>query len=223
MRRGITWSTVVTALNLLFFALIGTAMLATTYDLTRETIKQSEEKAKLKLISQIAPATAFNNDIIKDKAPLAEDDLLGNEETTFAYIGRLNNQPSIVVMPVIAPDGYNGKISMIIAIHKDGRIGGVRVISHKETPGLGDYIEIVKNKWITIFNGTSLDPQKDNDWQVRKDGGQFDYMAGATITPRAVVKAVHKALQYFAIHRDTLFSQHKTANVDAARSKGEQQ
>jgi len=223
MRRGITWSTVVTALNLLFFALIGTAMLATTYDLTRETIKQSEEKAKLKLISQIAPATAFNNDIIKDKAPLAEDDLLGNEETTFAYIGRLNNQPSIVVMPVIAPDGYNGKISMIIAIHKDGRIGGVRVISHKETPGLGDYIEIAKNKWITIFNGTSLDPHKDSDWQVRKDGGQFDYMAGATITPRAVVKAVHKALQYFAIHRDTLFSQHKTANVDAARSKGEQQ
>jgi len=223
MRRGITWSTVVTALNLLFFALIGTAMLATTYDLTRETIKQNEENEKLKLISQIAPATAFNNDIIKDKAPLAVDELLGNEEKTFAYIGRLNNQPSIVVMPIIAPDGYSGKISMLIAIHGDGRIGGVRVISHKETPGLGDYIEITKNKWITIFNGTSLDPQRDSDWQVRKDGGQFDYMAGATITPRAVVKAVHNALKYFTLHHEALFRQNISAKVDAAKSKGEKQ
>ncbi|MFZ5522994.1 MAG: electron transport complex subunit RsxG [Pseudomonadota bacterium] len=195
-----------TAANLLFFALIGTALLALTYQLTHEPIARSEEKEKLKLVTQIAPAETYDNDIIKDTAELAADKLLGNEDTTVAYLGRLKHQPSIAVLQVIAPDGYSGKIRLIISIDSDGRIGGVRVISHKETPGLGDYIEIAKNKWITVFDGTSLDNHKDADWKVKKDGGQFDYMAGATITPRAVVKAVHKALQYYAQHRDELFA-----------------
>lgn len=194
-----------TALNLLFFALIGTALLALTYDLTHDTIARSVENEKLKLIAQIAPPATYDNDIMKDTAPLAADKLLGGTATSIAYRGRLNNQPSIAVLQVVAPDGYSGRINLIIAIHSDGRIGGVRVVSHKETPGLGDYIEIAKNNWITGFNGTSLDNPKESDWKVKKDGGSFDYMAGATITPRAVVKAVHKALQYYAQHRDELF------------------
>jgi electron transport complex protein RnfG len=148
---------------------------------------------------------------------LAADDLLGNDDTTVAYIGRLNGQPSIAVMQAIAPDGYGGEIHLVIAIHHDGRIAGVRVVSDKETPGLGDYIEIAKNKWITIFNGASLENHKDSDWHVKKDGGTFDYMAGATITPRAVIKAVHKALQYFAQHRDMLFEQHNPSAGQAAK------
>lgn len=206
MRRTMAKASVITALNLLFFALIGTALLAITYQLTHDPIVRSEEKEKLKLVTQIAPSTTYDNDIIKDTAELAADKLLGNDDTTVAYLGRLNGQPSIAVLQVIAPDGYSGKIRLIIAIHSDGRIGGVRVISHKETPGLGDYIEIARNKWITGFDGTSLDNPKDSDWKVKKDGGSFDYMAGATITPRAVVKAVHKALQYFAANRDKLFA-----------------
>jgi electron transport complex protein RnfG len=82
----------------------------------------------------------------------------------------------------------------------------VRVVSHKETPGLGDYIEIAKDNWIAGFNDVSLENRGDADWKVRKDGGAFDYRAGATITPRAVVKAVHKALQYFAQHREKIFA-----------------
>jgi electron transport complex, RnfABCDGE type, G subunit len=217
-------ASVYTALNLLFFALIGTALLAITYQLTHEPIARSEEAEKLKLVTQIAPAEIYDNDIIKDSAQLAADKLLGNDDTTVAYLGRLKGQPSIAVMQVIAPDGYSGKISLIIAIHSDGKIGGVRVISHKETPGLGDYIEIARNKWITGFNGTSLDNPKDSDWKVKKDGGQFDYMAGATITPRAVVKAVHKALQYYAQHREELFKPHPPASPDkgqAGQSEGE--
>jgi electron transport complex protein RnfG len=96
----------------------------------------------------------------------------------------------------------------------------VRVVSDKETPGLGDYIEIAKNKWITLFNGASLENHKDSDWQVKKDGGTFDYMAGATITPRAVIKAVHKALQYFAQHREVLFNQGPSVKTDAVASEG---
>jgi len=196
-----------TALNLLFFALAGTALLALTYDLTHETIARSEENEKLKLIAQIAPPTTYDNDIMKDTAQLAEDKLLGGTGTSIVYRGRLKSQPSIAVLHVIAPDGYSGRINLIIAIHSDGRIGGVRVVSHRETPGLGDYIEIARSNWITGFNGTSLENRKDSDWKVKKDGGSFDYMAGATITPRAIVKAVHKALQYYAQHRDELFAQ----------------
>jgi electron transport complex protein RnfG len=216
-----------TALNLLFFAVIGTALLAITYQLTHEPIARSEEKEKLNLVTQIAPAEIYDNDIIKDTVELPDDKLLGNDDTTIAYLGRLKGQPSVAVLQVVAPDGYGGKIRLIISIRSDGqgngKIGGVRVISHKETPGLGDYIEIARNKWITGFKGTSLDNPKDSDWKVKKDGGQFDYMAGATITPRAVVKAVHKALQYFAANGDKMFKQNPPASPDkgmAEQSEG---
>ncbi len=207
MRRSMAKASMYTALNLLFFAVIGTALLAWIYQLTFDPIARSEENAKLKLITQIAPASAYDNDIIKDTTLLPADELLGNNEATLAYVGRLKGQPSIAILQSIAPDGYSGKINLIIAIHSDGRLGGVRVISHKETPGLGDYIEIAKNKWITGFDDLSLEQRKNSDWKVKKDGGTFDYMAGATITPRAVVKAVHKTLQYFSLHREELFKQ----------------
>ncbi|OFZ67329.1 MAG: electron transporter RnfG [Betaproteobacteria bacterium RBG_16_56_24] len=207
MRRTLAKASLHTALNLLFFALIGTALLALTYSLTHDTIAQSEENEKLKLIKQIVPETAYDNDIMKDTAQLEADDLLGNDAGATAYRGRLNGQPSIAVIPAVAPDGYGGRINLIIAIHHDGRIGGVRVISHKETPGLGDYIEISRNNWITVFNDASLENRKDSGWKVKKDGGAFDYMAGATVTPRAMVKAVHKALQYYSQQREALFAQ----------------
>ena len=221
MRRTMAKASVYTALNLLFFALIGTSLLTITYQLTHDPIARSEEKEKLQLVTQIVPAASYDNDIIKDSIELAADKLLGNDDTTVAYLGRLRGQPSIAVMQVIAPDGYSGKISLIISIHSDGKVGGVRVISHKETPGLGDYIEIARNKWIAIFDDKSLDAPKDADWKVKKDGGAFDYMAGATITPRAVVKAVHKALQYYAQHRDEMFKPHTPAQVQAGQSEGE--
>ena len=221
MRRTMAKASLYTALNLLFFALIGTALLAITYQLTHDPIARSEEKEKLKLVTQIVPAGSFDNDIIKDTAQLPADELLGNDDTTVVYRGRLKGQPSIAVLQVIAPDGYSGKISLIISIRSDGKIGGVRVISDKETPGLGDYIEIAKSKWITGFDGESLDNPQDSDWKVKKDGGSFDYMAGATITPRAVVKAVHKALQYFALHRDELFKQSPLTKNETGQSEGE--
>jgi electron transport complex protein RnfG len=224
MRRTMAKASIITALNLLFFALIGTALLALTYQLTHDPIARSEEAEKLKLVTQIVSPEMYDNDIINDTAELSADKLLGNDEATVVYRGRLKGQPSIAVMQVIAPDGYSGKIGLIIAINSEGRgngkISGVRVISHKETPGLGDYIEIARNKWITLFNGTSLENPKDSDWKVKKDGGQFDYMAGATITPRAVVKAVHKALQYYAQHREALFAAHPSLQGEGRSGDG---
>jgi electron transport complex protein RnfG len=194
-----------TALQLLLFVVIGTGLLALTYELTREPIQASEERAKMKLISQIAPTSTYDNDIMQDTVLLAPDALLGNRDPVTGYRGYLKGAPTLFILSAIAPDGYAGKINLIIAIRQDGSLGGVRVVSHSETPGLGDYIDIAKNSWITIFKGHSLSALKNRDWQVKKDGGVFDSKAGATITPRAIVKAVHKALQYYELHRRELF------------------
>jgi len=216
MRRTMAKASFYTASNLLLFAVASTALLAWTYELTRETIARSIENEKLKLIAQIAPAATYDNDIMKDTVRLAADPLLGDVEEAVIYRGRLDNQPSIAVLQAIAPDGYGGRIDLIVAVHHDGRISGVRVVSHKETPGLGDYIEIARSNWITGFNGVSLENRKPGEWKVKKDGGAFDYRAGATITPRAVVKAVHKALQYYTQHRDELFSAGAPSSAEPA-------
>ncbi len=205
MTESVAKASLKTALNLLLFAIVGTAVLAFTFNATRERIVKSEELEKLNLIRQIVPASAFDNDIVKDALAIPPSPLLGTDDQTTAYRARLNGKPSVVVLDAIAPDGYSGKIGLIVAIRADGTISGVRVVWHKETPGLGDYIDYAKSRWITQFDGASSARYKDDDWKVKKDGGQFDYMAGATITPRAVIKAVHKALQYFDANRDKLF------------------
>lgn len=206
MTRTIAKASFLTAMNLLIFALIGTAILAFTYSQTHDRIQHSIEAEKFKLILQILPQSLFDNDIIKDTLQIKPDALLGNEDITTAYRARLKGQPSALVLEAVAPDGYSGKIYLLVAIRDNGELAGVRVVSHKETPGLGDYIEIARSDWIRGFDGTSLAKYNDADWKVKKDGGKFDYMAGATITPRAVVKAVHKSLQYFAQHRDALLA-----------------
>ena len=203
--KRIARSSLQTAVNLVFFAIIGTAILSATYYLTRDTIAATVEQAKLKLVSQLLPPSSYDNDIMQDIHTVAADEMLGTDEVTQAHTARRDGQPVAVVLEAVAPDGYSGKIALIMAIHPDGSLGGVRVVSHNETPGLGDYIDIAKHDWIKTFDGRSRDLYKDEMWQVRKDGGMFDYMAGATITPRAVIKAVNRALQYFEAHRDELF------------------
>ncbi|OIP12122.1 MAG: electron transporter RnfG [Betaproteobacteria bacterium CG2_30_59_46] len=188
------------------FAVVGTALLAATYLVTRPIIAETEKQAKLALIGQILPATLYDNDLLKDAALLPPAKELGNSEPTTVYRAVKEGKPSAAVLEVIAPDGYSGKIRMIVAIKADGEISGVRVVTHHETPGLGDYIEIAKNRWIRIFEGKSLSKYANQDWKVKKDGGKFEHTAGATVSPRAVVKAVHKSLEYFAQNEDKIFS-----------------
>jgi electron transport complex protein RnfG len=208
--KRIARSTLQTAANLVFFAIIGTAILASTYFMTHDAIVKSEEAEKMKLITQIVPPALFDNDIIQDKLNIPPNQLLGTEDTTIAYRARLKGEPSAVVLEAIAPDGYSGKIALILAVRANGELTGVRVVTHKETPGLGDYIELPKDPWIKGFDGKSREVYKDEDWKVKKDGGQFAYMAGATITPRAIVKAVNKALIYYAENREQLFAVNET-------------
>lgn len=206
MSAGYTRHSAKLAMVLAAFALVGTTLLAVTFNATKDIIAESEKRAKLALIAQILPPALYDNDIIRDAAVLQPVAELGNAEPILAYRALKDGQPAALVIEAIAPDGYAGKIKLLIAIKVHGEISGVRVVTHKETPGLGDYIEIVKNNWIKGFDGTSLDKYQSNDWKVKKDGGQFDYMTGATITPRAVVKAVHKALMWFSTNREAVFS-----------------
>lgn len=189
------------------FSVIGTVILAITFFSTRAPIAESERQVKLKLFEQVLPPSLHDNDLLKDGIKVAAGGDLGNRDETRAYRARLKGQPSAVILEAVAPDGYSGDIKLLVAVRADGELAGVRVLSHKETPGLGDYIDIGRSDWIKKnFDGQSLAKTLDDAWKVKKDGGRFDYMAGATITPRAVVKAVHKALKYFAAHRDELLS-----------------
>jgi Na+-translocating ferredoxin:NAD+ oxidoreductase subunit G len=199
-----------TAITLIAFALVFTALLAYVFTITKAPIEKSEAEARMALFGQIVPPSLHNNDLLKDSISIAPNDLLGNKQPSIANRARINNAPAAVILEAIAHDGYAGDIKLLIAIKYDGTISGVRVLTHKETPGLGDYIDIAKGNWIKLFDGESLTKTAAEKWTVKKDGGAFDYMAGATITPRAVVKAVHKALQYFEANKEALFAEQET-------------
>lgn len=164
-------------------------------------------------IGEVLPSLVYDNDLLKDSRQLAPSAALGLDDASTAYLARKDGRPSALVLEAVAPDGYAGKIRLLIAVAADGTLLGVRVTQHKETPGLGDYIEPRKDRnkqrpWISQFDGLSLATVGEREWRVKKDSGRFDSLAGATITPRAVIRAVHKALQYVAENRQQLFAYH---------------
>lgn len=186
---------------LLVFALIGTAILALTHDRTDPIITRSQQAQKLALINQVFPAQRYDNDLLASQRSVPPSELLGTRQPSSVWIARQGDTFAGVVLEAVAPDGYSGNIALLIGIDAAGKITGVRVTAHRETPGLGDYIDRAKSAWIDQFTGTSLLAPAGRGWNVKKDGGQFDARAGATITPRAVVKAVKHALDYYARHR----------------------
>lgn len=193
-----------TSLILFLFALIGTAMLAYTYRHTEPIIEKSVQAEKLALINQVLPRALYDNDLLATHRELPADDLLGTRTSSGMWLATKVGQPTGVVLEASAPEGYNGDIALLIGIDANGVLTGVRVVRHKETPGLGDYIQLSKSPWILQFAGKSYSENSDSRWKVKKDGGDFDSRAGATITPRAIVKAVREALKYFQLHRDEL-------------------
>jgi electron transport complex protein RnfG len=203
-----------TAATMTAFAFVGTALLSYMFAITRVPIEASDAEAKLSLFKQIMPQENFDNDILKNVVQIAPNALLGNQVVTQANIAKLNNEVAGVILEALAHDGYSGDIKLLIAYRADGNISGVRVLAHKETPGLGDYIDITHDNWIKSFDNESLAKTPAQQWQVKKDGGKFDYMAGATITPRAVVKAVLKATQYFEENKQYLLADHSVRNAE---------
>jgi electron transport complex protein RnfG len=200
-----------TAATLLVFTLLFTALMASVFQLTKPVLEASALDAKRRLITEVLPATAYDNDLLTDTIELPANAALGLSEPTRLYRARRDGQPVALVFEATALNGYSGEIRLILAVQANGRLAAVRVTSHKETPGLGDYIDPKKDKnktqpWISQFNDRNFSDTPRNNWRVKKDGGVFDQHAGATISARAVTNATGNALAWALERADALYA-----------------
>lgn len=199
-----------TAFILALFVGTSTALVALTYEKTRGKIAMAERDALLRSLSAVVNPNTYNNELLTDITLVTSKKLLGTEKKVPVFRARMDGKPVAVIIAPTAPKGYSGPIKLLVGIQYDGRVSGVRVLSHRETPGLGDAIEERRSDWITHFSDKSLDNLSQKDWKVKRDGGSFDQFTGATISPRAIVSAVNHTLQYFKEHREELFEQNST-------------
>jgi len=186
------------------FAVVAIGMVTWVFNASKARIIENERVALVKQLSALLPEESYDNDIVNDTAHWVEPDLaVGETLTIFRF--RKNTRPVAVVIPTVAPGGYNGKIKLLVAINNEGVVSAVRVTSHHETPGLGDKMEIERSGWINVFKGKSFKTLPESQWKVKRDGGAIDQFTGATITPRAIVQAVKKTVVFFEANREALF------------------
>jgi len=208
--KSISKNMLVNAAMLGLFAILGTALVAYVNELTKDRAAENVRQHTLKKLHELIPPAMHDNDLGQDKIKVL-DGLLGNKEEDdeadrmIIYRARKDQQPVAAIIQCIAPDGYSGKIKLLVAIQYNGRLAGVRVTEHLETPGLGDAIEAHKSDWIHIFKGKSSQNPQAEKWKVKRDSGEFDQITSATITSRAIVKATYKALQYFEQNQESIF------------------
>jgi electron transport complex protein RnfG len=185
------------------FAIVATAMVAYTNSATRERIINAKREYTLRKLNELVPPPLHDKELDKDSLQI-NDPLLDKSASVTVYRAQKDNQVVAVIMQCVAPDGYSGRITLLVAIDRTGKVMGVRATEHKETPGLGDAIDTSKSDWIYRFKDKSLQNPAETHWRVRRDNGDFDQITSATITSRAVVKTTYNALRYFEAHRDTL-------------------
>jgi len=188
------------------FAVFGALLVAITWDSTEERIAVNEREFLLRSLADVLPAGGYDNPVHDDAITVTDSALLGTAAPVTVYRARLRNRPVAVIMTPVAPGGYSGPIRLLVGVLADGSVSGVRVVAHRETPGLGDKIEAERDDWILDFDGRRLGQPPLERWAVRRDDGDFDQFTGATITARAVVSAVRNALIYFEANRDALFA-----------------
>jgi electron transport complex protein RnfG len=182
--------------------LIFAVSLSITFEKSNPLIEKNKIEFKTKLLNEILDGLDYDNDLINSFISVKPNELLKNKAETNAYLAKKNNILQAVLIESIAPDGYSGDIIILTAINNNDEVIGSRIIDHKETPGLGDYIDQKKSTWIFNFNGMSLSNRTDPDWRVKKDQGTFDYKAGATITPRAVINSVKNTLLFYKENKE---------------------
>ena len=161
---------------------------------TSVIIEEQVTQDKLAMMADVLPAELYDNNPLKESTTISDSPLVSNPITIMK--ASKSGQLSGAVMQVTI-QGWGGKIQLIMGVNAQGEIAGVRIVNHKETPGLADKIEVAKSDWITGFNGKSLANTAKKNWAVKKDGGEFDQFAGATITPRAVVKGVYQGMEFY--------------------------
>lgn len=209
-------SSVRTALRLAAFTAVTAAVLGAMHLATREPIAAEQRRAERAALAALLPESGFDNDPVADTILLRAPDGFGDDRPRPVRRATLRGEPVAAVLSVVAPDGYGGPIELLLGVRADGTVIGVRVVAHKETPGLGDPIEDARSDWIHRFAGRALGDPPPDRWAVRRDGGDFDQLSGATITPRAVVAAVRRALTWFGENQGAVFA---TASAPAMRAQ----
>ncbi len=187
------------------FAVLTTNIIAGTFLGTRDRIATEQRKAEEKALLEIVSAERHDNSMLDDFIEVGPETTgLGLRSSKKIFVARSAGTTIAVIIPATAADGYAGDIDIIVGVNADGSIAGVRTLTHKETPGLGDKVDLKKSDWILDFNDRSLQNPTPEQWAVKKDQGVFDQFTGATITPRAVTAAVKRSLEYFHEHRSQL-------------------
>jgi electron transport complex protein RnfG len=197
-------------------AVIGTTLLVGINRLTANRIAEQERKVVLEQLGQVVPPSRYDNALHDDYITFHDEGYFPQGQEVTAFRARRDGKPVAIILRFDAVNGYNGRIRLLVGIDSGGRVTGVRVIAHRETPGLGDAIELGKSDWILGFDGRSLTDPTPSGWAVRRDGGVFDQFTGATITPRAVVEAVQRALEYYAANGPALFETPSQSGQEAA-------
>lgn len=201
-------------ITLAAIAAICTSLVALTYHYTAERIAAND---KALLEQSLAPALSdlfFDSGVSESRLVVAPPHELPGDDEALIYRIYAQGEPVAVLFVVTARDGFAGPIRILLGVDMQGVITGIRILKHKETPGLGDKIEARRSDWVHQFAGRSIEDPVVTDWAIRRDGGQFDQLTGASVTPRAVVKAMRDTLIYFEAHREEIFT--APAQEDAA-------
>lgn len=194
------------ALTLIIMAMLAAALLAAVDRFTAPHIADNIAAERLKSLRAVLPVDSYDNEPHLDVITALDPELLGSDKPLPIYRARLGAEPIAAVITSVAPNGFSGYIHLLVAVRFDGEVTGVRVIEHRETPGLGDKIEAGKSNWMRGFRGLHLTDPLTDEWVLKRDGGKFDQITGATVTSRAVLQAVQQAVLYFAAHREKIFT-----------------
>lgn len=201
-----TRSIIKNGLILALFAVLTTGLIGATFFGTKDQIDAQEQQKLLTTLDALVPRDTYDNAMQHDCVTVSSREFLGTDETKHIYRATYAQHPVAAVIETTAPNGYSGRIDLVVGVKGQGEVTGVRVLKHKETPGLGDKIDIRISDWILSFDGQTLTDKNQQQWAVKKDGGQFDQFTGATITPRAVVNAVKRTVQYYQAQHTELFN-----------------
>ncbi len=177
--------------------LIMAVILLVMNTVTVDDIDKRNMEDRLANLNEVLPAELYDNNPLTDTKTI--EDAAFSDKPVEIYIAKKTGQITATAFQATGK-GYGGLFTLMMAVDATGKVIGVRVITHKETPGLADRIEISKDNWITLFNGKSIANTSEKQWHVKKDGGEFDQFTGATITPRAVVKAVYNGVKFHSRH-----------------------
>ncbi len=184
---------------------VAIAVVALVAILTRDRIAANERAWFVERLEALTPASLRDNDLYTDRIVVTAPEMLGTSAPITVYRARRAGNPTAAILTAVAPDGYGGPIDLLIGVNYDGTLLGVDILRHSETQGIGDGFAPHRSNWLETLIDKSLGNPPAVRWTIRKDGGEFDQFTGASITPRAILKAVRRTLEYYSSHRERLF------------------